>query len=60
MFKKLYEENKDFRDFVDKNCRTYGVTVDQALEMCTVKEVGMYYSENKTTHKTETKIDCGC
>ena len=59
-FKKLYEENKDFHDFVDKTCRTYNVTVEQALTMFTVREVGMYYAENRVPHKGEVKIDCGC
>lgn len=46
-YKKLYEEKKDFKTFVDKVCKAYKVTVEEALLMATVREVGRYYMENE-------------
>ena len=42
-YKKLYEQNEAFRAFVDRTCKGYGLTVDEALEKHTVKDVGDYY-----------------
>ena len=52
--KRLYEENKDFKTFVDKVCKSYKVTVEEALLMATVREVGRYYADNKkgVSHET--------
>lgn len=39
----LYHTNEKFREFVDKNCKSYNVRVDFCLLMKTVQEVGDYY-----------------
>lgn len=61
--KRLYEENKDFKTFVDKVCNSYEVTVEEALLMATVREVGRYYADNKkgVSHETVNISEgCGC
>lgn len=40
---KLYNENADFKIYVDKYCVTYRVTVDVALSHKLVKEVAIFY-----------------
>lgn len=40
-----YKYNKRFRDYVDKYCKTYGCTVEEALEHEIVKQVCKYYTE---------------
>lgn len=39
-----YRFNKAFREYVDKYCKTYGVSVEEALEHELVKNVCSYYS----------------
>lgn len=41
---KLYDENEDFRRFVDKDCRSYGYQKEFAFLCKTVQEVGYYYA----------------
>lgn len=43
--KKLYNENADFKAFIDKYCKKHNCTVDQALTHALVKEVYEYYKE---------------
>jgi len=43
-FQKLYEENKDFKRSVDRYCKSYGLTVEQALKHVLVQEVGKQYA----------------
>lgn len=40
---KLYNDNADFKIYVDKYCVTYRVTVDVALSHRLVKEVAIFY-----------------
>lgn len=40
-----YKFNKNFREYVDKYCRTYGITVDEALQHELVKQVCLMYTE---------------
>ena len=54
----LYKSNKEFKEFVDKNCKNYELPVQMCLLMKTVQEVGEYY-----LHKNDDKIDvdiCPC
>lgn len=44
-YKKLYEENADFKRYVDRHCATYGETVDRALNHMIVRIVGATYIE---------------
>ena len=43
--KNFYETNKDFRDYVEKYRRDRDLTVEQALEHSTVRDVAGYYRE---------------
>ena len=40
-----YETNKDFKEYVDKYCNTYKVTVEEALKHVLVQEVEKMYKE---------------
>lgn len=58
---KLYESNKDFRDFVDANARTYGKTVEFMLLTPTTKEYAKYLQEqNKGRRVVHENKACGC
>lgn len=39
----FYETNEDFKQYVDKYCRTYRITVEQALTHVIVQNVMKYY-----------------
>lgn len=41
----LYENNKDFKRYVDRYCRMHGLSVEEALEHKLVQEVGKQYQE---------------
>ena|GEM_PF-6241659 len=41
--KNLYDTNNAFHDFVDKSIKSYGGTLESALEKATVKDVAEYY-----------------
>lgn len=40
--KTFMDENEDFKNYVIKNCRTYGWTIEQALRIKEVKEYAKY------------------
>ena len=42
-----YEEDRDFRDYVDRYTRCRGITTDEALEHITVKYAAEYYTDAK-------------
>ena len=39
----LYLSNRDFKAYVDRYCKTYSVSVEQALQHAIVKHVADYY-----------------
>lgn len=43
--REFYNTNKDFRDYVEKYRRDHDLTVEQALEDSTVRNVAVYYRE---------------
>lgn len=43
----LYNNNADFKRYVDRYCKQYGLTVDEALEHELVKQVAEQYREKK-------------
>lgn len=45
MIHKEYQYNKRFRDYVDKYCKTYNVTVEEALKHEIVRQAYLYYTE---------------
>lgn len=40
-----YRYNPDFREYVDKYCKQYNLTVEEALRHEIVKQVYLYYAE---------------
>ncbi len=57
----LYQENSEFHAFVDKTCKCYGITVEEALTKYTVREVADYYEHKHDDDVPDTvKIDVGC
>lgn len=51
---KMYEENEKFRQYVDKYCNTYRISVQKALEHALVQEVAESYAE--CSGKEEQKV----
>ena len=45
--RRQYEEDRDFRDYVDRYRLSRGVTKDEALEHMTVKHAAEYYTDAK-------------
>lgn len=45
--REFYGSNKDFRDYVDRYCNQYRLTVDEALEHEIVKRVEEQYREKE-------------
>ena len=41
--KELYEGNADFREYVNRYCRHYKLTVEEALQHAIVREVAKQY-----------------
>lgn len=44
----LYQENEDFRLYVSRFCKTYGLTIPVALQHALVREAAKYYREKET------------
>lgn len=59
-YEKLYNTNEDFKRYIDRNCKDYGLTVIDALKMKLFQSVGDMYAEKSESKKTEIKIGCGC
>ena len=49
--RELYNNNEDFKTYVDKYCQTRKVSLEVALSHITVQEVGKYYKENRNGTK---------
>lgn len=45
--KNFYESNSDFRGYVDRFCKTYDKSVDEALQHAQVREAAKYYREKE-------------
>ena len=45
---RLYKQNKDFRDYVDKYCRKHDKTVDEVIKHELVREYGKMCREKET------------
>ena len=43
----IYDNNEEFRTFVDKTCRTYDLSLERAFSLKTVEDVAMYYMKKK-------------
>lgn len=47
--REFYDRNADFKMYVDRYCKQYGLTVDEALEHELVKHVAAQYMEKEET-----------
>ena len=47
--REFYDRNADFKMYVDRYCKQYGLTVDEALEHEIVKSVAAQYMEKEET-----------
>lgn len=47
--KQFYEENTDFKRYVDRVAKQYGYTVDEVLQLALTKEVFKEYKSNGTS-----------
>lgn len=45
MLEDEYKNNTDFREYVDRYCKCYGITVEKALTHELVRQVGLMYLE---------------
>ena len=45
----FYDHNADFKTYVERYCKQYGLTVDEALEHELVKQVAAQYREKEET-----------
>ena len=45
--REFYDRNADFKRYVDRYCKQYGLTVDEALEHEIVKSVAEQYREKE-------------
>lgn len=43
----LYNNNEDFRQYVDRYCKTYNLSIEEALKHVIVGEVAKEYAEEK-------------
>lgn len=59
-YKNLYDTIPEFKKFVDKTCRNYDFTTDEALKLATIREVGDYYEKKQEEALTVTRLDVGC
>lgn len=58
--KKMYEENKDFRRYVDRYARQYDLTLEQALSHAVVRNAAEYYENAEKGKISVTEVNAGC
>lgn len=59
--KKLYKENDAFRLYVDKNIKSYGMTLEQAFDDAIIQSYAQYITQdNPKEVRHEVRKDCGC
>lgn len=51
--KEYYNENADFKAYVDKYARDYKLSVEEALESALVRQAYEYYKEEQATEEKE-------
>lgn len=44
----FYQTNSDFRGYVNRFCKTYNLTLEEALQHASVREAAKYYREKET------------
>ena len=59
--KKLYKESDAFRLYVDKNIKSYGMTLEQAFDDAIIQSYAQYITQdNPKEVRHEVRKDCGC
>lgn len=48
-YRKLYETNADFKTYVNKICKTYRISVEEALLRLIVQNVGDEYAKRENS-----------
>lgn len=58
-YEQFYQNNQEFRRYVDQYCISYGYTVQEALNHALVQEVARYYEgiSGAASWKCETRAD---
>lgn len=56
--KEFYNENADFKGYVDRYCKKHKVTVDEALAHEIVKQVYLQYAEGCLECDVKTPYTC--
>ena len=52
-FRALYEQNADFKRYVDRYCTKHRISVEEAIKHALVRDAGEYYKKLAETTKTE-------
>lgn len=52
-FRALYEQNADFKRYVDRYCTKHRISVEEAIKHALVRDAGKYYKKLAETTKTE-------
>ena len=58
--KKMYEENKDFRRYVDGHAKQYDLTIEQALTHSVVRNAAEYYEAAENGKISVSEVNAGC
>ena len=58
--KKMYEENKDFKRYVDRHAKQYDLTVEQALSHAVVRNAAEYYEAAEKGKISVSEVNAGC
>ena len=52
-FMALYEQNADFKRYVDRYCTKHRISGEEAIKYALVRDAGEYYKKLAETTKTE-------
>lgn len=55
----LYRQSQEFKAYVDKNCNSYGYTVQEAITHALVREVAKYYQQKEAEKGEEEYVGVG-
>ena len=59
-YRKYYEEDARFKRYVDRHCKEYDLSLEEALQHEIVKETAHYYTDAIKDKITENGIVVGC
>lgn len=58
--KQMYEENKDFKRYVDRHAKQYDLTLEEALLHAVVRNAAEYYEAAEKGKIAVTEVNAGC